>query len=67
LTWDIQQALLEGLAEDESVPFRYEATATQPFGAQGPRVRTNVQTGADVIDLTAMLDGLEAGRKPDGA
>jgi len=65
LSWDRQRAYLDGLSEDESVPFSFQATGTtMPEGPYGPTVRTGVKTGADVIDLTAMIAGLESGRKP---
>jgi len=49
------------------VPFSFQpAVTTVPGGAMGPRVRTGVKTEADVIDLTAMIAGMEAARKPAG-
>lgn len=64
LSWDRQRAYLDGLAEDESVPFRFETSASPlPAAAQ---VRTDVDAGTNVIDLTDMLAGLEAGRKKPG-
>ncbi len=64
LSWDRQQAYLDGLAEDESVPFRFEQTvAPLPAGAQ---VRTGVDAGTNVISLAGMLAGLEAGRTRGG-
>jgi len=47
------------------VPFSFQPAQTDiPGGAMGPRVRTGVKTEADVIDLTAMIAGMESGRKP---
>ena len=47
------------------MPFSFQPAQTDiPGGATGPRVRTGVKTEADVIDLTAMIAGMESGRKP---
>jgi hypothetical protein len=50
---------LDGLSEDESVPFRLERRAVPAAGAGGPKVR-KVAGGADVIDIGAMIADLEA-------
>ena len=45
------------------MPFSFQPAQTDiPGGATGPRVRTGVKTEADVIDLTAMIAGMESGR-----
>jgi len=63
----VQKCYLDGLAEDESVPFsfREENTELTP-GMAGPKVRENVDMGADVLDLTAMRAELEADRSKKG-
>ena len=67
LSWDRQRAYLDGLSEDESVPFSFQAAQTaMPGGTMGPQVRTNVDAGTNVINLADMLAGLEAGRKKPG-
>jgi hypothetical protein len=49
------------------VPFSFQPAETAvPGGAMGPRVRTGVKTEAEVVDLTAMIAQMEAGRKPGG-
>ena len=58
-SWATQRALLEGLENDESVPFGFEPAAEAPAG---PRVRENVDAGMSVIDLAAMRAQLEAAR-----
>ena len=47
------------MAEDESVPFRFDVAASGP--PAGMQARTGVDAGTNVIDLTGMLAGLEAG------
>ena len=67
LSWDRQRAYLDGMADDESVPFSFQSAPTAlPFGPSGPQVRTGVDAGTNVISLTDMLAGFEAGRKPRG-
>ena len=49
------------------MPFSFQPAQTvMPEGPYGPRVRTGVKTEADVIDLTAMIEQMESGRKPVG-
>lgn len=66
LSWDIQRAYLEGLAEDESVPFSWKEGGGEPGemtpGVAGPQIRENVDMGQKVFDLTAFRAELEAGR-----
>ncbi|HMG62784.1 MAG TPA: hypothetical protein VK599_07540 [Streptosporangiaceae bacterium] len=47
---------LEGLSEEEGIPFRIEQA---PAGGDGPAVR-KVAAGVSVIDLDAMRQELEA-------
>lgn len=63
----MQRCYLDGLAEDESVPFSWkEETGEITPGMAGPQVRENVDMGADVLDLTAMRAELEAERAKRG-
>lgn len=64
LAWDIQRAYLDGLHEDESVPFRWRETEPGEItpGVSGPQIRENVDPGTKVIDLSAMRAELEAAR-----
>jgi hypothetical protein len=50
--------LLEGMEQDEEVPFRYEEQREI-----GPRKRENVDAGVSVIDITKFREELEADRK----
>jgi hypothetical protein len=64
LSWDIQKTYLQGLAEDETVPFTWrepEAGELTP-GVSGPQIRENVDMGQRVFDLTAFRAELEADR-----
>lgn len=60
--WDIQQAYLDGLDQDEDIPFSRNSDASGAFGEgeMGPTVRTGVDAGTAVIDLAAMRAELEA-------
>ena len=66
LSWDLQQTYLDGLAEDESVPFSYKGSESETGdltpGLAGPQIRENVDMGQKVLDLTAFRAELEAGR-----
>ena len=63
----MQKCYLDGLAEDESVPFTWkEETGELTPGMAGPVRRENVDAGTDVIDLTAMRAELEAERAKRG-
>jgi hypothetical protein len=57
---------LEGLSEDESVPFSWKKESSGPGemtpGMTGPKVRENVDMGSRVFDLTAFRAELEAER-----
>jgi hypothetical protein len=67
MRWDLRRAYLEGLDEDESVPFRMqESEAPMPGTPGGFRVRENVDAGVEVIDLNAMRESLEAARHQKG-
>lgn len=67
MRWDIRRAYLEGLDQDESVPFSMQETELPAAGAPGGfSVRENVDAGVDVIDLTALRRELEAGRQKGG-
>lgn len=57
-SWAEQKALLEGMDEDENVPFRLDEEQVP-----GPTVRENVDAGVDVIDITRFRDELEADRR----
>jgi hypothetical protein len=66
MRWDVRRTYLEGLDQDESVPFAMQEAAewSGPTGAPpGVQVRQNVDAGAEVINLTAMMAELEAGRR----
>ena len=54
------------MADDESVPFRFETAASAP--PAGVQART-VDTGTNVINLADMIAGLESGprRRPGDA
>lgn len=61
----MQKCYLEGLAEDESVPFSWSeepGDGEVTPGVSGPTIRENVDAGVKVIDLTAMRAELEADR-----
>jgi hypothetical protein len=67
MSWDLRQTYLAGMSEDESVPvglmsqaYRPGAEAPGAPGLAGPQVRENVETGADVIDLAALIRQFEA-------
>lgn len=66
-SWDVQRSYLEGLSEDESIPFSYGGGDDGldqdglPAGIRGPQRRT-ADTGQEVIDLAAMRRELEAQR-----
>ncbi len=70
MSWDLRQTYLAGLSEDESVPVSLSQDAGQAYrpgaeapgapGLAGPQVRENVETGADVIDLTALIREFES-------
>ena len=68
MRWDLRRAYLEGLDQDESVPFSMEVSdLPSPLGApSGFKVRENVDAGVKVIDLTAMRTELEAARQQKG-
>lgn len=63
--WDEQRALLEGLENDDSVPFGFSESGGDEMtpGVAGPTVRSNVDAGTSVIDLAAMRAELEGARK----
>lgn len=65
-SWDLQRSYLEGLDEDESVPFRIEFGGQLPTGEQGPQVREGVDPGVQVISITDMRQQLEAARSKGG-
>jgi hypothetical protein len=64
----VQQAYLDGLDAEEEIPFQRRQDAGEAWqpgeraapGVAGPAVREGVDGGADVIDLRAMISGLEA-------
>lgn len=68
LTWDLRRAYLEGLSDDETVPFAIEDNASAGAFPQGmqPNIR-RADAGTDVIDLAAMREELEAGRRKAGS
>lgn len=56
---------LEMLDQDEEVPFQLN-DAPQPgeqAGDAGPKIRENVDTGADVLDINVMRAELEEARR----
>jgi hypothetical protein len=59
-------AYLEGLGEDETVPFTWKPADAGPRemtpGVTGPKIRENVDMGSRVFDLTAFRAELEAER-----
>jgi hypothetical protein len=58
---------LEGLAEDESVPFQWGDEPEDPTpGVAGPEHRENVDAGMKVFDLTKFREELEAERASKG-
>jgi hypothetical protein len=64
LSWDLQETYLTGLAQDPEVPFSREETpawerAGVPAGTAGPVTR-KAHTGAQVLDITAMIAELES-------
>jgi len=64
MRWDLRRAYLEGLDQDESVPFHMEQSEVPMAGQPGGfRIRENVDAGVEVIDLTALRAELEAGRR----
>ena len=70
MSWDLQEAYLEGLDADPDIPFKRNEDIGRVFrpgeqmapGMDGPTIRENVDAGADVIDLRAMIAELEASR-----
>jgi hypothetical protein len=62
-TWDVKQAYLDGLDQDEEVPISFKPEQPEPLEMGGARIRENVDAGTDVIDLTSMMAELEAGRR----
>jgi hypothetical protein len=67
MRWDLRRAYLEGLDQDESVPFAMQQSEMPMAGLPGGfRVRENVDAGVEVIDLSAMRAELEAGRRQKG-
>jgi hypothetical protein len=66
LSWDLQQTYLDGLSEDEEIPFRMQADAGRRF-RPGPGTREGVDAGVKVIDLTAMREELETLRRQQAA
>ena len=59
LGWDTQQAYLEGMEQDESVPL----TINKEVPAEViPGLRPGEPPAAAVIDITSMISGLEASR-----
>jgi hypothetical protein len=64
MSWDLQETYLSGMGEDPQVPFTrdtavaWEQQEIAP-GVAGPRSR-KADTGAKMLDLTAMISELEA-------
>lgn len=75
LSWDLQQTYLDGLSEDEEIPFRMVPDAGRRFrpgeeaapGTAGPGMREGVDAGVKVIDLAAMKTELETLRRQQAA
>lgn len=63
-------AYLEGLSEDESVPFSWKKDSSGQGeltpGVSGPQIREGVDMGSRVFDLTAFRAELETGRQQQG-
>lgn len=59
LSWDLREAYLEGLSNEEDIPFRIEQAPLGATGTEGPATRT-VDAVVAVIDLDAMRMELEA-------
>lgn len=55
---------LEALDEDEEVPFQLNDAqqSDDRAGDVGPKIRENVDTGADVLDINVMRAELEEAR-----
>lgn len=59
---------MQGLLDDPDIPFQRNEDAGRTFrpgeqmapGMDGPTIRENVDTGAEVFDLGAMIRELEA-------
>lgn len=62
LSWDLQQTYLDGLSEDEEIPFRMAERSVPP-----PVATRHADTGSKVIDLAAMREELEALRRQQTA
>jgi hypothetical protein len=62
LGWDIQRTYLEGMEHDESVPLVFERRRGMDGIPPDLRPREREVQGAGVIDITAMISGLEATR-----
>lgn len=58
LSWDVRETYLDGLSEEEDIPFRMERGAGPGPGGR-PRTR-EVPAAVAVIDLDAMRQELEA-------
>jgi len=68
MPWWLQQVHLEGMTEDEDIPFRMvEGSGAEGLtpGMQGPTIRENVDAGVKVIDLAKMKEELEELRRKD--
>lgn len=62
LGWDLQQAYLDGLSEDENVPLTFQDSGPEGFPeGMSPNIR-KADAGTDVIDLKKMREDLEADR-----
>jgi hypothetical protein len=67
MSWGLQQTYLDGLDQEEDIPFSRSKDVGQTFrpgedmapGVNGPTIRENVDTGVKVIDLAAMREELE--------
>ena len=61
----MKKCYLDGLSEDESVPFSWKEEVQDGEvtpGVSGPQIRENVDAGTKVIDLNVMRAELEADR-----
>jgi hypothetical protein len=62
LGWDVQRMYLEGMGDDESVPLSFGRREAGEGMPEEMRWAEREAQGASVIDITAMISGLEASR-----
>ena len=61
----MQRAYLEGMEQDESVPLTFERSTVNGM-PEGFRLSERPAEAASLIDLDAMIGGLEAARRAGG-